>query len=1198
MSIHDYSIPWSEHFINRIEGLLRDVHTLLGNYYDQHQYGRKVLLKTLKGSLDSGDKSQTESSTIDSVSPAGSFMLRTTVHKTPYENDHADSGIGADVVVTMPDEVCSEDDLRDGRYLEKREEFVLRIAEYLKKVQKNAILHLEEGRQPEKDENDNTVRSKQTERLARMDVSLLPIHNCHGCSEKKIIRLRFRRRCIVAEEKASSEKPSSYYETPYVDLHFRPHGHCGSVSGAKGTRKHPLYSYLVLEDYMMPYYLQKLHRICVDSPGLRRAIVLLKCWSLHMGLHAATSGHSEGLSGFSVAAIVAYLVEEGVLNTSMNEEVAARAVLAHISNGGFTSKIAALANSRSLPVAEEKGEVAVLRFAGESLNILFRSSASFFKLVVESAAREALQYPKLSELFSGMPFQPIALRHDITLQISNCAPEEARSGDEAHDNVTDIGTRASPSLYFSPSVQWAQRMRLFVLQALQSRATDVTVWPTSRTTLQLTVLLTSESDGRKRLTKGPPVEDTAAVEAFNTFWGADITSTRQFADGAIYRCVLWEFPDSLPATSMTQRIVEYALRKHFSAASSELEESTASSSISVTSLLGNLEDFLCERVGGEWKDTAPLVRKPVWEACKSVQGMIAKLPKSAVPCKITGFDIISATERQTEVFPVRPHLALTFSSEFPKSLNSADKATMNLMEERYVAMHTKPTLEPIHCVLTIDDRRRIPDDLEAIQLMKAAIGAQLSTVLQAAYGSSAEAAEDGSSPRVFCMCHPHGVDIALRGLLFRIYVAHYREVSLLRALQMTPRADLLEQKLFWSVQHAKLVRTISFGHPTFSAAVRLAKRWVSAMLLHEFIPSEVIELLVAHAYLLSYGSSNKTSSGSKSVQHVASPPKTAASGFIRFIELIATHPWDTPLVIPTTDENATTLEKKGEAAELIRKQWRPDESQQAMFIAAPYAPTESPFTKSTPRQMILHRLVELAREALSVLMRHLRCRDAARSSIPVEALLFKSSPLVFDFALPLHTKALLHSDRSLELSHMEKNDDYVDNSSTENSPLVRVWQLDEVEQDRRAAYLSAMVERDPVGQAVRAIRAALRDKAMVFYDCLAPSLLYIVALKETTPSEKELWKLVKEICGAGAGVVLPQPLVFAQLGGSLMSADATMLAITAPPDTGAAIHKAVAKKKESSNRKRHPMRDENDTKKRRRSDTATHGPWKKSKRSV
>lgn len=1246
-SIHDYSIAWSEKLIHRVEERMRDIHFVLGEFYEKHQYRRSVALKVLKAAgQDMESDPSGVASTIDAIHPAGSFMLRTTVHRTPYEADHTSTGIGADVVLTIPESVCSEEHLKDGQYLVVRNTFLTQVCAHLHKVQQGALREVQGSRwststekNDQEEENTPVNEEKSTRksklmahRLSRMEIMVLPIHGAYGCGQKNIIRLRFRR---PSDSSKNGTDDVGTYETPYIDLHFRPAMHTGRVSGAKATRKHPLYSYLVLEDYMMPSYLQRLHQLCVGSPTLRRAIVLLKCWALHLGLHGPSSGHAEGLTGFSIAAMVLYLLEEGVINAGMSEEIAARAALVYIASGKFRGPY----GSSGMPAVEEQGEVAVMRLAGESLNIFFRSTAAFFKLVVEKAASEALNYPNLTDVFEAIPFQALPLRFDACFTLKFCGPPtplpgESESTEDGKFDASAALMLSTSSIYFSPSVKWANQVRELVVKALESRTLDVTVWETSRNTLQLAVLLSADAESRRRrLTRGPLVEDTKAVEAFNAFWGTDMTSTRQFPDGAIYRCVLWDFPEHFSSVAAVQYVLQFALRKHLAAMKQVADDDKESREelVQVEPLLGGIEHFLYERVGGEWKDCTFLSQKPLLEASKAVQSMIAQLPLNSLPCKITGFSVISPSERQTEVFPVRPHLALTYTSD--TSMSDGEPNIVN-------GLSIQPAVEPIHCVLTIDDRHKIPDDLEAIELMKAAIGAQISKTLTNLYGTPSDNKSSNSSfSTVFSSCHTYGFDIVYQGFLFRVYIAHFREVSLLRALQRIPRADMLEQKLFWSVRHAGLLKSIAFGHQSFSTAVRLAKRWVSSMCLYEFILPEVIELIVAEAYLRTHERNNSHPNGDRCL----TPPKTGVTGFFRFLELLATFDWSQPLVLSTAELELDGTQKK--ANELLRIENRKQRPQQAIFIATPYAPTESPFTTATPRPMVLHRLVEVAKNALRVFLQHFRFVPLHDqwfgvercAGLSVEAMLFRSDLSAFDLALPLHPKAILFYDRLLQVpvsSSLAQGRGEGDRepvsfainaaSRTHPAPLTpnympgeveRVWQVNELSDKERAMYWTQRIERDPAGQAVRAVRAALRDKAMVFYDALAPSYLFIVALTEVPPTASVLQRLSDEAFKAGEGVVLPDPWVIqssmpitskrsSPIGKKRPAAPSDRAvrqrsaqnAVVKQPKPSASVEKVTASKKDgAAKRKREREEEQPDTKAAKKTKTAAKAASKKKK---
>ncbi|CCW61264.1 unnamed protein product [Phytomonas sp. EM1] len=1223
MSLQRYSLSWTDKVIRQTEAHLQDIHSAIHQYYKREGYPTRVpqhhpATSKLDGTVpneqaevessyetlqaaDSGNAS-TSQSLADVVSLAGSFPLRTSSYHTPFSELNATSGsVGADLVVTMPASKCSQADLQNGGYLDRRTLFLKELGVYFEKLAKGAAMKLnttkgskrcDSDEQDTEESEDNYTRGSSEyaalERLSRMEVAYVPIHGCYGYgAEKQIIKLRFRRRSSSLDFRPSSvtsaSAPSSSfpfprncpYEVIHINLHLRCAFASGRVMGAVGIRKHPYYSHIVLEDYMMPYYLKKLHTLCVNCGGLRRAIVLLKCWAHHMGLMASSSGHPEGLNGFILSAMVLHLLDEGILSPNMTEENVTRTVLVRITHGYFTSTSTVSATIPVKPSAEERGEVAVLRLQGDVMNLLFRTSLDFFKTVIQRAAEDALGYRSVLDIFTQHPFQSLQLLHDVALTVRGVwgADNDVSKGEEAKTNPKNaagkkvdsnnhgsndrdtnninknlsVGIKKA-SVYFSPCTMEANAVRDVLRKALGNRVHYVLAWITGPNDLQVAVQLINENEGRNHLTRGPPIEDTEAVADFNAFWGMDITSTRQFPDGGIYRCVLWHFSEEkgiglsvnpastrraitpLSASVVLRHVVQCALRRHIQP------------DITVSVLLGGFEDFLAERIGAEWRDALPLMQGSLYQASQDIHHMVAELPKSVLPCKVIDFSFVAASERGTEVFPVRPHLSLTYTSDHEYQTSTGDEgiSTTDSHGEKYIGINTAPCIDPIYAILSIDDRGKIPDTLEAIEMMRGAICAQLAKFFNQNFrhgisspsdksalspDSASLLAKDGASSHhcptsrssVLAFATKQYVDIIHKGYLFRIFISHYREVSLLRALQRDAEASVLERKFFWTPQHAKYLSSIVYGHQSYAKATRLAKRWLSAMMMYEFVLPEAVELLVAYAYLS---------------ENAHAVPKTATAGFLRFIQLLATHDWSTPLVLPFTDEGKVAAA----AADLVRKL----SPQQAMYIATPYAPTTSPFTLNTPRPMIMSRLVQLANNALSLMMGWLLCGGGGGSSIQdIEAGVFHNSILAFDFSVRLHPQLILHPDRALwqrgcgaspqsaaaieakDLTKPPVNDDGFSDAS--NTTVRRIWMLDELkDREQMRKYISALAERDPAAHAVQTMRATLRDQAMVFYDALSPSYVYIIAITErhVLKHSQTMHDTVVHVC---RGAVLPVP---------------------------------------------------------------------------
>ncbi|RHW69466.1 Nrap protein [Trypanosoma brucei equiperdum] len=1112
-----YHLQWSEELIRHVELRLRQLHACLNEFYQKNNYSTASF--TGAEALDSVSEPIGRNAT-DPVQAAGSFLLRTCVHSTPFYETQLKRGVGADLVLTVAEEVCSLKDVQIGLYLDRRHEFLLKVERFLRKYAKRMVQEetgknggTSEGGRNGDGSSDVKEDGRQRRKYIRWDIQRVPFGDCWVNEEKYIIRIVFLRDSSNATRR----------EVFHVDLHFQPISVSGRIASVAAIRKHPYYSHLVLEDALMTTHLRKLHNLFSNSNSLQRAAVFLNCWAHHTGIMARTSGHPEALSGFHLSAVILRLVEEGVVSPSMSEENVVRAVWVYLSRGlTLTESYATLNNDGEGKNHEEvagalslgnRSDVAVLRLEGETMNLLFRTSTSFLKQVVKKAADDAMQYQRSSEVLLKTPFQPLQLSMDVCLVVS---------GLEAHFAETNSAGngKTGGAAYLRPE-EVTQKLYLVVCEALGVRASYVTMWRRSADAAHVAVRLATEAEGRNRLTRGPPLEDTEAVSRFNNFWGNDITSTRQFPDGGIYRCVLWTFDHDaashaivLPATTVVRRVVQFALEKHIGA------------SARVAVLLNGLEGVLAERVGAEWRDTAPLVEKSLLDACRAVETMVVDIPRTALPCKITSLDIVSASERHTATFPVRPHIALTYTTD-------------DITQPCFAGLSVAPTIEPVHGVLTIDDRNKIPDTVEAIATMKGAICAQLSKVLQEQYGDDEGKVDGGTSIEgkegklkkereehisrqgegetcgketeklhIRSSCTAHSVDIIFKGYLFRLYIAHYREVSLLRALGRESEASTIERKLFWSAQHAKFLRTISFGHSSYATATRIASRWMSAMLLYEFIVPEAVELLVANAYL------------------GAVPPKTPASGFLRFLQLLACHDWKEPLVLPYSMDS----KEQAEAAALVRSMGE----ERGMFIATPYAPLESPFTVHTPRPLIVHRVVQLAKAALSVLIDLVSEND---SPSHLEAAVFTPNPSDFDFQMVLHPCLLLQTDRLIAPPSIEKvkaagangvgsgisGAGTVAGESTDSPATARVWRLDELEAAKSRIYISELVEREPAAHVVRSVRAATRDRSMVFYDCLAPRSISVITITSHAP-RNHCSKLHDDILRISRGALLPTAL--------------------------------------------------------------------------
>ena len=92
--------------------------------------------------------------------------------------------------------------------------------------------------------------------------------------------------------------------------------------------------------------------------------------------------------------------------------------------------------------------------------------------------------------------------------------------------------------------------------------------------------------------------------------------------------------------------------------------------------------------------------------------------------------------------------------------------------------------------------------------------------------------------------------------------------------------------------HHSLIHAIHTRHPSASAVVRLASRWIASHMLSDMIPHEAIELIVAKIYTESKDATNSL------LCSVDAPPSTVMAGFLKFLQLLFTHDWARdPLIV-------------------------------------------------------------------------------------------------------------------------------------------------------------------------------------------------------------------------------------------------------------------------------------------------------------
>lgn len=363
---------------------------------------------------------------------------------------------------------------------------------------------------------------------------------------------------------------------------------------------------------------------------------------------------------------------------------------------------------------------------------------------------------------------------------------------------------------------------------------------------------------------GPPADDVEAAQRFKAFWGSK-SETRRFKDGRILESVVWDAEGPAERAIVFVQIVQHILNYHLAIPHS----ATRFSAGAYDSLLLPSPQI---RKALYTADTADTGFSPVMAAFDYLSKELRAL--SDVPLKVTS------------VLPVAPELR--YSSTFVPGAYKVKSLPYASTSANFV-----PVMD---CVIGFEGSGRWPEDLEAIQKIKAAFMAKIGESLTKQMpGSRCIVA---AIPMAAAEATQWSLEVTIpQGYTFRLQVAYARERLLLENSLLDGQLDsirksqfqriLLENHLLFSARpsHHAAIAVLQRRFNSYSWTVRIFKRWLAAHLLARHVSEETLELLVACAYLQS------------DMPHP--PPTSGAAGFARVLQLLAEWDWrDCPLSVP------------------------------------------------------------------------------------------------------------------------------------------------------------------------------------------------------------------------------------------------------------------------------------------------------------
>ncbi|XP_012273791.1 nucleolar protein 6 [Orussus abietinus] len=426
--------------------------------------------------------------------------------------------------------------------------------------------------------------------------------------------------------------------------------------------------------------------------------------------------------------------------------------------------------------------------------------------------------------------------------------------------------------------------------------------------------------------KGPKGNLPEAKE-FRDFWD-DKSELRRFQDGSICEAVVWDEGKTLASKRIIcKKIVAYLLQR-------KLELSNDN----FVYVADQMEEFLTLKKTKTTKFTYGTGEEAALEVILAFNDLEKKLASlTDLPLAITGVQGSSSVLRYTKVFPplaTAPRVQPGITEESENCL---------ILKERMLEIVPR-LVHSVEGTIQLSTSGKWPDELEAIQKMKAAFNIQIGEGLRKQYQLRTHAS----------LQH---LDVMKEGFVFRLRIAQQKEIALLKQeigedgvikYRDNEESIALETKLFNLPKLNGALHGLHTQQPSFGAACCLSKRWLASQLIdNSHMPDIAVELILAAIYLR---------------PEPYRPPQMPQIAFLRFLESCARNDWSTdPIIV-----NFNDLLSKEEILEIENLFGTARDTLPPLFIATPYDLKRSLWTKKAPTQVILNRINCLAREALKL----------------------------------------------------------------------------------------------------------------------------------------------------------------------------------------------------------------------------------------
>lgn len=799
----------------------------------------------------------------------------------------------------------------------------------------------------------------------------------------------------------------------------------------------PQYNTNILRDLTMAEVNSKNAKIIQEYPNIRDGIILLKIWLQQRQPEKAY----DGFNGHIMTMYVLYLLHEKILNTFMSSYQIVRNVWHNLAQSNWCQEGITMCYE-----AESKARVAqyhqyydcvfidttgyhnlVANITANNYNWI-RNQADMAVKCLDNSSIDSFHVLFMKRLTFFWLFDQFICLHD-TDALQQLAEEHA-----TEDIKLDLGvnTRA----------QVIKILMKVLKKGLGQRVAQIYIQPAQYDEWQVTE---QKPTGIKRIIigfqlnpdycfnlieKGPPANLPEAIE-FRKFW-EEKSELRRFQDGSISEAVVWGKIKTLAEKRIiTKKIIMYLLKGKFNIS----KEQYFYGADQIDEFL-KLKKTMIKSFSYGTGEEATL---RVLEVFNDLEQQLRAL--TDLPLSITGVQGSSPVFRYTDVFPP---LATTNDAN-----NKNTKLTKHCLLLKADSLVNAPKyITAIEASIQLSSSGKWPDELEAVRKTKAAFHIQIARCLR-------------KQCKLTTKASPNHVDILKKGFVFRLIVAHPKEITLLKQqtgddgvikYRDNEESIKLENALFHLPKLSGALHGLHSQQPSFGPTCCLIKRWLSSQLIDNYhMPDIVVELLLASMYL---------------TPDPYKPAQTPQVGFLRFLEFFARDLWITDAIIVNFNNEMT----RELIVEVENNFTEKRETLPPLFISTPYDPKTSMWTIKAPTRVILTRVGNLAKEVLKLVETEL-FESTTLSWMP----LFKPPMTAYDCLIHLKDKFCPRRYQFYDL---------------DDSILNKVWPALKKDEDN----IIPIVEFDPVIKYLEDLRKSYGEFALFFHDTYGGNVIGVLLI--------------------------------------------------------------------------------------------------------